>query len=124
MMQKGTQVGNYSIIVAECLAIQEPLTSVIKKTVIRIIIESDSQLIVNAINGKIFVPRDIVNLVEDISNIFPVLRKLVLFTMLENAIVWQIEWQRVLIYWTCYFCWCIEYFFSVSKKRVFKFFFV
>lgn len=50
----------------------------IKKNFNRIIIESNSQFVVNTIQpifGNISVPRDIVNLVEDIRNICPNLKE-------------------------------------------------
>lgn len=55
--------------VAECLAIRKVHMMTIKKTFSRIIIDSDSKLVVNAIHGKILVLHDIINLVEDIRNI-------------------------------------------------------
>lgn len=65
----------------------EAFTMVIKKNLHQIIIESDSQLTVNAIHCNNSVPRDTVNLV--IRNVG--------FLLNEVAIERQIEWLRVLI---------------------------
>lgn len=56
-----------SILVAGCLATREAILLVIQKCVSRIIIYSDSQLVVTSINRKIGVPEDVVNLVEDVN---------------------------------------------------------
>lgn len=61
----GTQIGNYTILVTERLAIREAIMMATEKNSHRIIIESDSQLVGNAIRGKIDVRREVVNLVED-----------------------------------------------------------
>lgn len=45
------------------MAIRETIRKAIQKQ--QIIIQSDTQLAVNSINGKTHVPRDIINLVED-----------------------------------------------------------
>lgn len=50
-----------------CLTTREAIFTVIQKLVQRIIIYSDSQLIVTFINRKIGVPKDVVNLVEDVN---------------------------------------------------------
>lgn len=50
--------------------IQGALTPAFKKAFDRIIIESKSQLPVNAIHDKIYVSRDIINLVEGIRNFY------------------------------------------------------
>lgn len=48
------------------MIIRELILMAIQKNLRRITIESDSQLIVNFINDKICLPKDIFNLVEDI----------------------------------------------------------
>lgn len=45
---------------------REAILMAIRRSVSRIIIQSDSQLVVNAINGKIGALKDIINLVADI----------------------------------------------------------
>lgn len=60
-----------------------------------IIIESDSQLTINAIHGKIVAQRAIINLVEDIRNMCNLLRKLAIGIVIEFVIGRLIEWQRV-----------------------------
>lgn len=65
-MQEDNQIGDYSVLVVECLAIREAIMVAIKKNFQGIITESDSQLILNAIHHIIFVSRDIVNLAKDI----------------------------------------------------------
>lgn len=65
-MQEDNQIGDYSVLVVECLAIREAIMVAIKKNFQGIITKSDSQLILNAIHHRIFVSRDIVNLAEDI----------------------------------------------------------
>lgn len=60
----------------ECLVIREAIMMAIKKNFHQIIIESDSQKVINNIHGKISVLRDIVNLVENIKIFIPFLRKL------------------------------------------------
>lgn len=48
------------------MAIGEAMVVTIHKKLQKIMIESDSQLVVNSINGKISVPKDAINLIEDI----------------------------------------------------------
>lgn len=60
---------------AECLTIRIALVMAIHNLQ-RIIIKSDSQLMVNAIHNKISVPRYIINLIEDIRNMFPLIKKI------------------------------------------------
>lgn len=62
------------ILVDECLAIWKALMMTIKKNSQHIIIESDTQLIVNAIHGKIYVPWDII-FVEVIGNICSIFKE-------------------------------------------------
>lgn len=50
---------------AECLDVREPIPRAIQKRIQRIIIQSDSHIVVNAINGKMGVPKEIIDLVED-----------------------------------------------------------
>lgn len=38
----------------------------VKMRILRICIQSDSLIVVNVVNGKIAVPKDIINIVEDI----------------------------------------------------------
>lgn len=54
------------IIMAACLTVRRIVLMAIQKNLKKIIIESDSQQVVNSINRKIMAPKDIINLVEDI----------------------------------------------------------
>lgn len=64
------QIADVSILVAQCLAIQKVMVSAIQHTLHRIIIESDSQAMVNSIYGIIFMSKEIINIVEDIRSLF------------------------------------------------------
>lgn len=66
---KVIQNGDCSILLAECLTIREAIMVAVKKKLHRIIIDSDSQLVMNTSHGKISARRDIVSIVEDIRNI-------------------------------------------------------
>lgn len=57
-MAKGKRIVDCSIIVAELLAVPEDIH--------RIIIPSDSQVVVNSISSKVSMPKGIINLVDDI----------------------------------------------------------
>lgn len=63
IITNGKQIDDCPIIVAATLSVRETVLMAIQKN---IIIESDSQSVVNSINRKIMVPKDITNLVEDI----------------------------------------------------------
>lgn len=63
-------MGKYSILVAEYLVMREVIVMAIPKNHKRIIIQSNSQLIVNSIYGKIYVSKEIINLVEEIKCYF------------------------------------------------------
>lgn len=47
------------ILVDECLAVPEAILMAIQKGIQQIIIQNDSQLIINSINGKIRVQKDV-----------------------------------------------------------------
>lgn len=53
------------ILMAECLPTREAILLTIQKDLHRIIIQSDSLLIINFVNGKIHVLKDIISLVKD-----------------------------------------------------------
>lgn len=59
IMAKSKRLGDCSIVVAECLAMCEAILMVIQNSISRIIAQSDSQLVVNSIKGKMGVPKDI-----------------------------------------------------------------
>lgn len=58
---RGKRIGDCHIYVAECLAICEAIVMMIQKNLQKIIIGSDSQLIINSINDKASVPKDIIS---------------------------------------------------------------
>lgn len=68
-MAKSKRVGDCSIIVAECFTVREALLVTIKKYIQRIITQRDSQLVGNSINGEICVPKDTINLIEDLRHL-------------------------------------------------------
>lgn len=65
-----------------CLKIGEALVMMLKKNFQEVIIDSDSQVVMNAIYSKVSVRRDII-LVEVIANVCFILRKLVLVIVPE-----------------------------------------
>lgn len=69
LMMESKSIGNCDILVAKCLVICEALLKASQKNTQRVIIQSDVQLFLNSINGKTHVPKDIVNLVNDINNL-------------------------------------------------------
>lgn len=56
--------------VTECLTIRDALVIETQRILYRIIIESNSQLVVNAIQDKISDPKEIINLLDDIKGSF------------------------------------------------------
>lgn len=58
--------GDCFIHVAKCEVVPKAIPMATQKSFSRTVIQNDSQLVVNAIKGKIGVPKDIMNLVEDI----------------------------------------------------------
>lgn len=64
------RIRDFSILVAEYLIVRESILTETHKVIQQIIIQSDSQMIVNSISSKNCVPRDIVNLVVDIRQLF------------------------------------------------------
>lgn len=76
-MVEGKRIGDCSILVAECLAIQEVLVMTTQNDLHRIIIESDSQLVINVVHGKRSIPKDIINLIENIKWLFKLIKGLV-----------------------------------------------
>lgn len=70
IIAKSRRLGDCSIIVPECEAVYEDIFMAIQKNIPRTIIHSDSQVVINAINGKIGAPKDVVNLVETIKKLF------------------------------------------------------
>lgn len=66
ILARSRRLGDYTILVAKCLAVREAILMAIQRSIQRIIIQRDSQLVVNSTNGKIRVPKDNINLVEDV----------------------------------------------------------
>lgn len=62
-MAKGKRIWDCHILVAECLTMHEVILITIQENTYD---QSDSQLIVNISNGKIYAYKDIINLVDDI----------------------------------------------------------
>lgn len=71
-MAKGKRIVDCGILLAEC-SVREAILMTIRKDIHRIIIQSDSQVNANSINGKILVPKDIVDLVEDVRKLLVLL---------------------------------------------------
>lgn len=61
-MIRSKQIGDCPILAVECLAAEKAILMVIQKDIQPMIIQSDSQLVVNSINRKIEVPKIIINL--------------------------------------------------------------
>lgn len=66
IMARCELVKDRPILVTKCLTFREAILMAIQKNIQRIIIKSDSQLLVNLINGNNCVLKDIIKLVEDI----------------------------------------------------------
>lgn len=60
------KLGNCPILIAECEAVRCAILAAISMGYSKVYINTDSQTVVNAIKGRIPVPKDIINLVEDI----------------------------------------------------------
>lgn len=54
------------ILVAECEAVRQAIIAAIKMGRRKVYIQSDSQIVLKAVNGKMAIPKDFINLVEDI----------------------------------------------------------
>lgn len=67
IMVRSNRLGDYSILVVGCLTVLEAILIATQKGIQRIIIQSDSRF--NSINGNIGVPKDIINLVEDLNRL-------------------------------------------------------
>lgn len=65
VMAKGRSIGDCPIVIAECFAVRDTIVLTIQKNIQKIIIESDSWLLTNFINGKICIPKESGNLVEN-----------------------------------------------------------
>lgn len=63
---KNKNIGDCPILVKECLALWEVVIMAIHNRIKRIIVQSDSLLVVNSTNVKTRAPKDIVNLIEDV----------------------------------------------------------
>lgn len=61
-MIRSKQIGDCPILVVECLPAEKAILMAIQKDIQPMIIQSDSQLVVNSINRKIEVPKIIINL--------------------------------------------------------------
>lgn len=59
------KIGDYPVLVVECEAIRQAILEAIRMKRHKVYINSDSQIVVNAVNKKMIVPKDIINLVED-----------------------------------------------------------
>lgn len=65
-MAKGKEICDCPIIVTKFLTIREAIVMMIQKNLRRIIIRSYFKLVVNSINDKAWVHKDIINLADDI----------------------------------------------------------
>lgn len=70
IMTKEKQIGDCFILMAEVLTIREAIMMAIQQNFQSIIIESDSQLVINSIHDKICVPKNVINLVKDITMLY------------------------------------------------------
>lgn len=66
IMATNKSFGDCHILMEECEAVPEAILIAIKKNIPKACIHSDSQVVVNAINAKIGIPKDIINLVKNI----------------------------------------------------------
>lgn len=71
VIMAGRRFGDYPILVAGCEAVHETVLMACQKNVSRIIIQSDSQCIINAIIGKTCIQKDKINLVEHMTLLIP-----------------------------------------------------
>lgn len=62
IMVKGKQTEDWPILVAECLDVEEASMMALQENIRRVIIQSDSQFVLNSINDKLCVPKEIINL--------------------------------------------------------------
>lgn len=65
IIAKSKRYGDSSILVAECLIVREAIPTMIQKGIQKVIVQNDFQLVFNFINGKLIVPKDIINIVGD-----------------------------------------------------------
>lgn len=68
------QLSDCPIPLPDCEAIRLAIIMIINMNIHRVCIHSDSQIAVNAINGHIAVPNDIINIVENIRQILMVIK--------------------------------------------------
>lgn len=66
-MAESKRIGDCDILVTECLVVRKAILKGSQNGIQRIIIHSDSQLIENSFKWKTHVPKDIVNLLEDVN---------------------------------------------------------
>lgn len=62
----GKKLRDCHILVAECEAVRCIILEVIMRGKPKVCINTDSQIVVNTLKGKISIPKEIINLVEDI----------------------------------------------------------
>lgn len=60
------RIGDCPVLLAECEALRQAVIMIVQMNMPRVCIQSDSLMIVNVINGKSTVPKEIINIVEDI----------------------------------------------------------
>lgn len=61
MITKGKQIDDCSVLMADCVVIREAVLLAIQREFQRIIIRSNSQLVVNSVNNRIRVYKDIIS---------------------------------------------------------------
>lgn len=73
LMTTSKQLGDCHILLTECEAVRQAIIMTVNMNIHRVRIHSDSQVAVSAINGKIGVPKDIINVVEGIRQLLLVI---------------------------------------------------
>lgn len=66
IMASYKQMGDCPVLLAECETLQQVIIMAIKIHISRVCIHSGSLTVINAVNGKLVVPKEIINVVEDI----------------------------------------------------------
>lgn len=75
IMATNKTLGDCPILVAECDTVRQAIIMAVKVNIPRICIHIDSQVVANAINRKIGIPKNIINLVEDIKYLSSYIKK-------------------------------------------------
>lgn len=87
-------IGDYPILIAEILAIQKALETVVQEKLSNVIFESDSLIVVQDTIGEIKSPYQICNLVKDITALAEVGKNIKFLYCNSQPMLWQIAQQK------------------------------